>query len=63
MWAFHGAADQSVPVAITRQRIAARRKAGGRPLYTEYAGVDHEVWEWAYTEPELVKWVFAQQRS
>lgn len=63
MWAFHGAADQSVSVAITRKRIAARRKAGGHPLYTEYAGVDHEVWEWAYTEPELVKWVFAQQRS
>ena len=63
LWAFHGAADQTVPVATTRDRIAARRKAGGHPLYTEYAGVDHEVWEWAYTEPELVKWVFAQQRS
>jgi predicted peptidase len=63
MWAFHGAADQTVPVAITRERIAARRKAGGQPLYTEYAGVDHEVWEWAYSEPELVKWVFAQRQS
>lgn len=63
LWAFHGAADQTVPVAITRQRIAARRNAGGHPFYTEYAGVDHEVWEWAYTEPELVNWVFAQQRS
>jgi len=63
LWAFHGAIDQTVAVMITRERIAARRKAGGRPLYTEYAGVDHEVWEWAYTEPELVKWVFGQQRG
>ncbi len=63
LWAFHGDSDQTVPVSVSRERIAARRKAGGHPLYTEYAGVDHEVWEWAYTEPELVKWVFAQRRA
>ena len=63
LWNFHGAADQTVPVSYSRDRIAAIRKAGGHPLYTEYAGVDHNVWQWAYTEPELVKWVFAQQRS
>jgi predicted peptidase len=63
LWAFHGGSDQTVPVSVSRDRIAARRKAGGHPLYTEYAGVDHNVWEWAYTEPELVKWVFAQRRA
>ena len=63
LWAFHGDSDQTVPVAASRNRIAARRKAGGHPLYTEYAGVDHNVWEWAYTEPELVKWIFAQKRG
>jgi predicted peptidase len=62
LWNFHGDADKSVPVAFSRDRIAAMRKAGGRPLFTEYAGVDHNVWEWAYTEPELVNWVFAQRR-
>lgn len=63
LWNFHGAADQSVPVALSRDRIAALRRAAGHPLYTEYAGVDHNVWEWAYTEPELVKWVFHQRRG
>ena len=63
LWNFHGDADQSVPVALSRDRIAALRKAGGHPLYTEYAGVDHNVWQWAYTEPELVKWVFSQRRD
>ena len=63
LWNFHGDADKSVPVSLSRARIAARRKAGGKPLYTEYAGVDHNSWQWAYTEPELVKWVFAQRRS
>ena len=63
LWAFHGDSDQTVPVSSTRDRIATRRKAGGHPLYTEYAGVDHNVWEWAFTEPELVKWLFAQRRA
>lgn len=63
VWNFHGAADQTVPVSLSRERIAARRKAGGNPLYTEYAGVDHNVWEWAFTEPELVKWLFSQRRT
>lgn len=63
IWNFHGAADQTVPVSMSRERIAARRKAGGSPLYTEYEGVDHNVWEWAFTEPELVKWLFSQRRS
>ena len=62
LWNFHGDADQTVPVSVSRNRIAARRKAGGRPLYTEYANVDHDSWQWAYTEPELMTWVFAQRR-
>jgi predicted peptidase len=63
LWAFHGDSDKTVPVSVSRDRMAARQKAGGRPLYTEYPGVDHEVWRWAFTEPELVKWVFSQRRS
>jgi predicted peptidase len=63
VWAFHGDADQTVPMSMSRDRIAARKKAGGHPLYTEYAGVDHNVWEWVYTEPEVVKWVFEQKRG
>jgi predicted peptidase len=63
LWAFHGDADKTVPVSLSRARIAARREAGGHPLYTEYAGVDHNCWEWAFTEPQLVQWLFAQRRG
>jgi predicted peptidase len=62
LWSFHGDSDKTVPVSTSRDRIAARRKAGGHPLYTEYAGVDHNAWEWTFTEPELVKWMFSQRR-
>jgi predicted peptidase len=63
LWNFHGDADGTVPISLSRDRVAARRKAGGHPLSTEYAGVDHNVWEWAFTEPALVKWMFAQRRT
>jgi len=63
LWNFHGDSDQTVPVSLSRERIRARRKAGGHPLSTEYAGVDHNVWEWAFTEPAMVEWMFAQKRK
>jgi len=63
LWNFHGAADKTVPVEVSRSRMYARRQAGGQPLSTEYAGVDHNSWRWAYTEPALLKWVFAQRRG
>jgi len=63
VWNFHGGSDQTVPASLSRDRIAARRKAGGRPIYTEYPGVDHNVWEWAYTEPALPQWVFSRTRA
>lgn len=63
LWNFHGAADDTVPVAVSRERIAALRKAGRHPLSTEYAGVGHNVWQWAYTEPSLVRWVFSKHRT
>jgi predicted peptidase len=64
LWNFHGDKDEAVPVALSRSRIAALRKAGGHPLYTEYAGVDHNgATDLGFTEPELPKWMFSQRRG
>jgi|HubBroStandDraft_3_1064219.scaffolds.fasta_scaffold115104_1 predicted esterase len=63
LWVFHGDRDEVVPVSSSRDRIAARRRVGGHPIYTEYAGVDHDgANRLAFTEPELPKWVFSQRR-
>jgi predicted peptidase len=62
IWNFHGAADEVEPVATSRVMIEALRKAGGRPRHTEYAGVGHNAFMWAYTEPALIEWLFAQKR-
>jgi len=62
IWNFHGVKDEIEPVESSRRAIEALRKAGGRPLYTEYPDVEHNVFMWAYTEPALIEWLFAQHR-
>ena len=62
IWAFHGDKDDVIPVAESRNMIAAIKKLGGVPRYTEYKGVGHEVWERAFKEPGLVDWLFAQHK-
>jgi predicted peptidase len=62
IWAFHGARDVVIPVTESRKLIAAIRKVGGHPRYTEYRNVGHDVWIPAFAEPELVGWLFAQHR-
>jgi predicted peptidase len=63
IWAFHGTADNVVPVTHTREMIAALRKAGGHPLYWEYVGADHSgTAERAYSEPDLMDWLFTKTK-
>ena len=62
VWNFHGVADETEPVATSRVMIDALRQIGGQPRHTEYAGVGHDVFMWAYTEPSLIEWLFAQRR-
>jgi predicted peptidase len=61
IWAFHGERDQAVSVERSREMIAAIKKAGGTPMYTEYEGVGHNSWDRAFIEPNLLSWVFAQR--
>lgn len=62
IWAFHGDKDGVVKVARSRKMIAAIEKAGGKPKYTEYPGVDHNSWTRTYADPEFMVWLFAQRR-
>jgi predicted peptidase len=61
IWCFHGGADNVVKPERSRNMIAAIKAAGGSPKYTEYPGVGHDSWNKAYSEPELVKWMFEQK--
>ena len=59
VWAFHGEADQVIPVTESRKAVAALKAAGGDVRYTEYPGVDHE-WQMMYDDSELLPWLLKQ---
>lgn len=63
IWAFHGDKDGAVPVARSRNMIAAIEKAGGAAKYTEYAGVGHDSWNKAYSDAKMFEWLFSQKRE
>ena len=63
IWNFHGADDQAVKVSRSRNMIEALKKAGGAPRYTEYLAGGHNCWEPAAREPDLLPWLFKQQRA
>ena len=62
-WAFHGDADPAVNVSGSRDMIAAIKKAGGQPKYTEYPGVGHNSWDQAYATDELYTWLLEQKKK
>jgi len=63
IWVFHGAKDNAVPVARSRDMVAALKKAGGAPKYTEYPSVGHDSWIPAYKDAEMFAWLFAQKKK
>jgi predicted peptidase len=63
LWVFQGDEDQSVPVTMVRSMIAQLRKAHANLRYTEYHKSDHEVWNKAFAEADLVPWLSSQQRK
>jgi predicted peptidase len=63
IWAFHGNLDKVVMTSRSRDMIAAIRKAGGNPKYTEYQATGHNAWDKAYTDMEMYQWLFSQTKA
>ena len=66
VWAFHGDADDVVPVENTRSMVDALRADPGRVAeirYREYPGVSHDCWTSTVSDAEVIGWLFAQRRS
>ena len=62
IWCFHGDDDTAVPVDRSRTMIAAVKAAGGRPIYSELAGVGHDSWTPAYRDRFVLDWLFSQRK-
>ncbi len=62
-WLFHGDVDGVVEVKHSRAMNEKLRALGAEVRYTEYADVNHNSWEKAYEESELLPWLFAKSRK
>ncbi|MBX2962667.1 MAG: prolyl oligopeptidase family serine peptidase [Cyclobacteriaceae bacterium] len=62
VWVFHGKKDTVVLPEQSRKMVAALKKAGSKPKYTEYRKVGHDSWKPAFAEPQLLLWLFSQGR-
>jgi predicted peptidase len=62
VWLFHGDKDKTVPVGRSREMVAALKKAGGDPRYTEFKGLKHNIGQAVVAEKDLLPWLFAQKR-
>lgn len=62
IWIFHGEVDEAVPVNGSREPAAALRAASADVRYTEFLGLNHNVWDGVYASEEFTRWLFAQRR-
>jgi len=62
VWAFHGDADDVVPISATEQIVTELRSLGTDPQFTRYAGVGHDSWTETYENPQIYDWLLSQRR-
>jgi predicted peptidase len=63
LWLFHGDKDSVVPVYFSRNYFKRLQKLKADVKYSEYPGVDHDSWNNAFQEPELMSWLFSKQKK
>ena len=64
IWTVHGAIDNVVPVAGTRAMVEAIQNAGGTKIkYTELANYNHNVWDYASKNYDMIDWLFSQVKN
>ncbi len=63
LWIFHGAKDDVVYPSYSTDIAIALIRAGHRPKYTLYKDANHNSWDSAFAEPELLPWLFSQTKS
>ena len=61
-WIFHGAKDDVVPPEYSEQMVEAIQSKGGQVRFSLYPEADHNSWDKAFAEPELLPWLFSKSR-
>ncbi|WP_179351406.1 carboxylesterase family protein [Winogradskyella vidalii] len=62
LWIFHGAKDDVVDPKLSLGMASAILSAGGFPKLTLYDFANHNSWDPAFAEPELLTWLFSKSK-
>ncbi len=63
LWIFHGALDDVVSAEPDRALYKALQQSGAKEAkYTEYPNANHNSWDSAFAEPELLSWLFSKHK-
>lgn len=62
MWIFHGANDDVVDPQHSVDMVSGILKYGGKPNFSLYAKDNHNSWDSAFAEPELLTWLFSNSK-
>lgn len=63
IWMVHGAKDDVVLPDESRKMFDALKKLGANVQYTELPNANHNAWDTAYSNGDLIAWMLAQKRS
>ncbi|MEE9361318.1 MAG: alpha/beta hydrolase-fold protein [Cellulophaga sp.] len=61
-WVFHGEEDGVVPISASKVMVEALVKKNIPVRYSWYSKVGHDSWHNAFAEPELLPWLFSQNK-
>lgn len=61
-WVFHGGKDDVVPPNLSQEMVEALKKQKANVKFTLYPAANHNSWDPAFAEPELLSWLFAQRK-
>jgi Predicted peptidase len=62
IWIFHGAEDPTVNPLFSIDMAVALNKAGAHPALTMYPEVGHFSWLGAYSDKQMMEWLFRQHK-
>lgn len=61
--AFHGEADDIIPLSEAQRTVDALDAIGGNAELVIYPGVGHDAWKQTYNSPELYDWFLTHKRN
>lgn len=62
-WVFHGAKDDVVLPVYSDIMVDALKKVNANVKYTVYPSANHNSWDPAFAEPELMHWLFSNKKK